>query len=125
MARIALDDVARETLDRIALAGARGIHARALLERDLAVALATTEGEADARRRDVEAQGRAPGLTEQRPRGGAREDGHRCGYYGAIIVRSRWPAQPQQSAAAHGCSNCCWCQMMSCVKQRWGQTSSA
>ena len=49
MARIARDDVARETLDRIALAGARGIHARALLERDLAVALATTEGEADAR----------------------------------------------------------------------------
>ena len=83
------------------------------------------DGEADARRRDVEAQGRAPGFTEQRPRGGAREDGHRCGYYGAIIVRSRWPAQPQQSAAAHGCSNCCWCQMMSCVKQRWGQTSSA
>ena len=49
MARIARDDVARETLDRIALAGARGIHARALLERDLEVALATTEGEADAR----------------------------------------------------------------------------
>ena len=31
----------------------------------------------------------------------------------------------QRCAAAHGCSNCCWCQMMSCVKQKWGQTSSA
>jgi len=35
MARGAVDDVARETLDRIALAGARGMEARALLTRDV------------------------------------------------------------------------------------------
>ena len=72
-------------------------------------------GEADARRRDVEARAGLRVLRE-RPRSGAREDGHRCGYYGAIIVRHGGLLSLSR-AAAHGCSNCCWCQMMSCVKQ--------